>query len=198
MTKPPTREDLQFLRDIRGRFQDSKSNQTGQKVLCFLFFVVFPALFLLAFFFWPEPGRWWFAVFALGSLGTTVVVWKELGVEYEFTGDEIIERRAGRIRHRIQISDVIEAQVKISPQRFIVKTNNFKMVVRIFPSLNEVIQKKGAELLSKQSGSERQRYEEVKQQMSSRVKWVKIIGAIASVIVAILAALAIRWFTTKH
>jgi hypothetical protein len=126
------------------------------------------------------------------------ILWRDRGLEYEFTGDEIIELRAGRIRNRLHISDVLEIKVNISSHQMILKTSNLKMTVRIFSSLNEAIQKKGAELAAKQSEAERQRYEEVKREMTSRVKWANIIGAIASVLAAVLVALVIRWFTTKH
>ena len=194
----PTEEDLQFLRDIRGRFQDLKSHQIGEKVLCFLFLVFFPVLFLLAFFFDPEQSRWGFAAIAfVSSFCSAVFIWRDRGLEYEFAGDEIIERRAGRIRKRIRISDVVDINNKISPRQMILKTDDSKMTVRIFHSLNEVIQKKWAELMAKQSEAERQRYEEAGRQMTSRVKWANMIGAIASVLATVLTALGIRWFTTK-
>ena len=133
-----------------------------------------------------------------GSFFLGVYFFKNRELEYEFTGDEIIERRAGDVKNRMLIADVNEARVRISPHQLILKASNSKMIIRIFPSLNEVIQKKGAEMQAKLSEAERQRYEEAKRQMTSRAKWANIIGAIASVIAAILTALAIRWFTAKH
>jgi hypothetical protein len=196
--KRPTEEDLQFLCDIHGRYQDSKEGQLKEKFFYFLFGVLFPLLLLIFFFIGGSTYFWVLAAPAIGLFSLMAILWRDRGLEYEFTGDEIIELRAGRIRNRLRISDVLEIKVNISPHQMILNTSNLKMTVRIFPSLNEAIQKKGAELAAKQREAERQRYEEVKREMTSLVKWANIIGAIASVLAAALVALVIRWFTTKH
>lgn len=196
--KSPTDEDLQFLRDIRGRFEDSKPNQRREWMCITLFSVVFPAFFLVAFFFDREHGHWIFVAAALLSLFFIFFVWRDRGLTYEFNGIEIIEMRGGRVRNTMAISNIIETDVNISPNQLILKSSNSRMTVRILPSLNEVIQKKGAEMMAKQSLEERERYDQVQQQMISRLKWTNWIGIIAIVLVMSLIGLVMIWLRRKH
>ena len=110
-------------------------------------------------------------------------------VEYEFTGREIIERRGGRLKNQISISDIIETEVPFGKKLMILKTNNAKLKIQIIPSLNEAIQKEAAKELATKSEDERQRFEEVKNQIIKQHKWAVLIGAIVSVLVAIAASL---------
>ena len=119
-------------------------------------------------------------------------------VEYEFTGKEIIERRGGRIKNQVSISDVIETEAPLGKKLMILKTNNSKLKIRIIPSLNEAIQKEAARELATKSEGERQRFEEVKNQIITRHKWAVVIGAIASILVTIAGSLLLRWLHQKH
>src|SRR5277367_6117720 len=97
----------------------------------------------------------------------SIAIWP---IKYEFTGEEIIERRGKHIKNQIRISDVIEIKVLMKPHRMIIKTNNSKMIVRIISSLNAVIQNEAARVAATKSEAERQHFEEVKQQTISRLK----------------------------
>jgi hypothetical protein len=119
-------------------------------------------------------------------------------IEYEFTGEEVIERRGGRVKNQIRISDIIETKVKISPHQLILKTSNSKMTVQILPSLNEVIKKKGAEEMASKSDAERQHFEKVKQEMESRIKRTNIIVGIILLWLGIIFAVLIGWLFRKH
>jgi hypothetical protein len=191
-------EDLEYLRSIRGRFQNSKSNQQSEWACIFLFAFLVPAVFFLLCSFAGGQGHWFFAGCAVASFALGVSTWRNRGVEYEFMGDEIIEKRGGQVRNRVRIYDIVEVRVKFRPRQLIVKTNHSQMSISLVPSLNEIIRQKHTEVLAKQSESERQRYEEVKREMTSRRKWANIIGAIVSILVPVLAALMIRWFSAKH
>ena len=119
-------------------------------------------------------------------------------VEYEFTGKEIIERRGGRIKNQISISDIIETEAPLGQKLMILKTNNSKLKIQIIPSLLEAIKKEEARELATKSEGERQRYEEVKNRIIRRHKWAALIGAIASILVTIVGSLLFRWFQQKH
>ena len=119
-------------------------------------------------------------------------------VEYEFTGEEIIERRSGRVKNQIHISDIVGTEVKISSHQLILKTNNSKMTVQILPSLNEVIQNKGAEVMANKSEAERQHFEEVKWKTISRLKRANLIAAIILFWLMLAFAIFIGWFKQKR
>jgi Pyruvate/2-oxoacid:ferredoxin oxidoreductase gamma subunit len=119
-------------------------------------------------------------------------------VEYEFTGEEIIERRGGHIKNQMRISDIIETKTKISPPQLILKTNNSRMTVQILPSLNEVIKKESAEIMANKSESERQQFEEVKKETISRLKRVNVIGSVILILVMIALVLLIGWLKRRH
>src|ERR1700679_352598 len=110
-------EDLEFLRNIRGCFQNSKSQRQGEWLVIFLFTVFFPLFWLFIFFmWWPvilDKNHLIVLAFALGTFIAGIYLWKMRAVEYEFTGDEIIERRAGRIKKQLRITDIVETKVKI-------------------------------------------------------------------------------------
>jgi len=195
-------EDLELLRKIRGRFQDSISNQRRDLVVLFLFGIIFPAILLLFFFFDPERFRFVFAAMALVSIILCALIWRDRNVEYEFTGDEIIERRGGRTRNRMRISDIIETKVEFSPHYHQLKLNSIssKMTIHIFPDLNAVIQKETAEMMTKASESEQQHLEQVKQEMIARQKRINKIGAIIIVpaVFAIFSILLLVGYITVH
>jgi len=119
-------------------------------------------------------------------------------VEYEFTGKEIIERRGGRIKRQISISDIIETEAPLGKKLMILKTNHSKLKIRIIPSLSEAMQKEAARELATKSEGERQRFEEIKSQIIKRHKWAALIGAIVSILVTIVGSLLWRWFEQKH
>ena len=119
-------------------------------------------------------------------------------VEYEFTGEEVIERRGGHIKNQIRISDIVETQVLLGFNQMILKTNSSQMRVQIIPSLNEVIMKHAAEFNAKLSESERQHFEEVSRQTISRFKRDNLIGGIFVTLVMVALAFCLVWLKQKH
>jgi len=119
-------------------------------------------------------------------------------VEYEFTGEEVIERRGGRIKNQIRISDIVETKVRHGFNQMILKTNSSQMIVQITPSLNEVIMKHAAEINAKKSESERQHFEEVSRQTISRFKRANLIGAIVSILIMVALAFFLVWLKQRH
>jgi hypothetical protein len=130
-----------------------------------------------------------------GCFGSRRMMWS---VEYEFTGEEIIERRGGRIKNQIRISDITDTKVKISPHQLMLKTKNSKMTVQITPSLNEVIQIEASKINATKSKAERQHFEKVKQETMSRFKRVNIIGAVIIVLFGFVIALFVGWLKQKY
>ncbi len=162
-------EDLEFLRNIHGRFQDSDPKRRYEWVAVLIALVFFPALSVVMFFtFTPMSlDRHHLFIVTINLVGfiSAVQYWRMRPVEIEFTGEEIIERRRGQIRNRMRISNIIETRVLPFSHRLILKTNNSKMNILIFPSLNKVIQKKVA---LEMSDDERKRNEKIAQQMKVR------------------------------
>jgi hypothetical protein len=172
-------EDLQFLRDFHGRFQDTTSHRQVEWFAIVLMGVFFPALIFALICLFPPmtlAHNLFFAAMILGSFLTGAQVWRERAVEYEFTGDEVIERRRRRIKHRVLISDITETRVTI--RTLVLKTNHSKIIIQIFPSLREAIQKKAANL----SDAERQEIETVKKDIIPRMNRRKWIAGIAAVL----------------
>jgi hypothetical protein len=186
--KNPTANDLDFLRRIRGRFQDIKSHQQGEWLLIFLFGCAFPGLFLAIFFLSPpvllDQVHWFFILLIVASLIIAGHFWLIRGLEYEFTGEEIIERRRGKIQNRLVISDIIKMDVKIQPHQMILKTGKSKMTVTIFKSLNDTIQIEAAKILSEE---QKQQNKEIVAQIK-RAQW-KI--AVAITLVMFLLAVGV-------
>jgi hypothetical protein len=195
-------EDLEFLQGIRGRFPNSKSQRQGEWLLIFLLGVFFPLFWLAVLFaWWPvvlDRDHLAVAAFALGTFVVGIYIWSDRAVEYEFTGDEIIERRAGRIKNQIRIADIVETKVKISPHQLIIKTSSSKMTVQIVPSLNEVIQKKATEMMATKSETERQNFEKVKLETSSRLKRANIIGAVVLMLFAFALLFLLGWLKQRN
>jgi hypothetical protein len=153
-------EDLEILQEIRGRFQSLKSQRQGEWALIFIFSVMFPIIFLCFFYLDPEQNRWWFAGIVFISLVSSMHIWKERSLEYQFTGEEIIEQRGGKIKNRIQIRDIIDVKIVIRPYKIILKTSNSKMEIQIVPSLNEALLKEANKMNARQSEEEQQRERE--------------------------------------
>jgi len=162
-------EDLEFLRNIHGRFQDLDVKRRNEWGPIFLLGVFFPLSLVVVFFAWPpmtlDRVHLVIAAMILGSFMGGIDLWRKRAVEIEFTGEEIIERRGGQIRNRMFISNIIETRVLPFSHRLVLKTNNSKMDILIFPSLNEVIQKK---VVVEMSDEERKRNEKIAQQMKMR------------------------------
>jgi len=118
-------------------------------------------------------------------------------VEYEFTGEEIFERRGGRIRKQIRISDIIEIRVPVGRKQMILKTDDSKVTVQIPPSLNEVLQKKSSEMMANMSGAERQHFEEVKQKTISRFKRANLLAGAILVLAMFAIAVLIGWLRQR-
>lgn len=118
-------------------------------------------------------------------------------VEHEFTGEDIIERRGGRVKKQIGISDIVEMQVRLVSHQMILRTNSSEMKITIIPSLNEVIMKRAAEINAKRSESERQRYEEMSRQISSRFKRANLIATIVFLLITVVLFFFVLWLN-KH
>jgi hypothetical protein len=120
-------------------------------------------------------------------------------VEYEFTGEQIIERRGGRIKKEINISDVIETKVKFGrPNQMIVTTPGTTMKIQVIPSLNKAVQRVWAEESSKMTESERQRFEDAKAELVSRVKRMNVIGAIILLFTVFVIFCFFAWLKKAH
>jgi hypothetical protein len=186
-------DDLEILRNVRGRFPSSKSQRQGEWLLIFLLGVFFPLFWLAVFFaWWPavlDKGHLIVLAFAFGTFIGGIHLWKTRALEYELTGDEIIERRGGRIKNQMRIADIIEIKIKISPYQLIIKTSSSKMTVQMIPSLNEAILKQATEMNAKRTDAERRQMEEDGQKRISRFKRANIIG----LIVFLLLMFAIGW-----
>jgi hypothetical protein len=193
----PTAEDLQLLREIRGRFSDTKSNQIRDYFAYFLVGVLFPVFFLAIYFFLNDPHLWLLVLMSLGSFILAAILWRDRNLEYEFTGDEIIERRAGRVRNQIQISRIVNADVKILEHILTLETENSKMTIRILAPLNEVIQRNWAKLLATKSDAERQDVEKVNREMISRLKRANLIAVLALIALMLAIGLLVAWLEKK-
>ena len=119
-------------------------------------------------------------------------------VEYEFTGEEIIERHGGRIKNQIRISDIIETDISFASKELKLKTNSSKMNIQVLPSLNKVIMKEAEEANAKMSEGERQHFEEVKRKIVLRFKLMNLIGAVIVCMAMIGLVLLIAWLMRKH
>jgi hypothetical protein len=67
-------------------------------------------------------------------------------MEYEFTGEEIIERKRGQIQRQIRISDIIETNIStgiLGYQSILLKTNSSQLNITIFPDLKQVLWRYG-------------------------------------------------------
>jgi hypothetical protein len=67
------------------------------------------------------------------------------------------------------------------------------MTLQIVPSLKDFIQKKGSETMATKSEAERQHFEKVKQETSSRLKRANIIGAVVLVLFGFAVLFLLGW-----
>lgn len=118
--------------------------------------------------------------------------------EYVFTGEAVIERRGDRIRNQIRISDIVESSVRLGLHQLILKTNKSKMIIRIIPSLNEVMMKLAAEFNADKSESERRHLEEEARHTISRFKRASLIGMIATVLITLAFGILVNWWVRKY
>ena len=178
-------EDLEFLRRIRGRFQDTTSHRQGERFVILLVAATTAVLFSALLHASPPltTGRHhvFYIAMILGSVIMGAQLWRALAVEYEFTGEEIIERRAGRIHGRILISKIVETRVLMQRHRLIVRTQNANMSIRIFPLLNEAIQRGAA---SPVTDGVRRETEAVTQEVVSRLKRRQVVAAVVLMLFA--------------
>lgn len=196
-------ENIGLLRKIRGNFRDSIATQRRELMMAFLFLIIFPAILLFFFLADPQEGRLVFLVLALASIFGGILFWMGRGpVEYEFTGEEIIEKRRGKIKKRLQIDAVVETKTIIltrSRREFwVLKTRDSAMVIQLIPLLSEAVQ---IELMKKQathSEAEQQFFENVKTETISRLKRKNLIISVILVLFALVSAFFILWLNEKH
>ena len=191
--KSLTQEELQFLRDLRGKFEDSPSNQRSYLLCVLLFASLFPALFVLGLIFKPHQNHSLFALLAVLSWVPVYFIWRDRGVAYEFNGTDIIETRAGREKNRIAIADITETGVQKSPHQLILKSANSKMVIQMVPSLEEAIEKKEAETGESVAGQKS--FQKTKQPVKV---WYKRVGTIVLILAGLLFGILIGLLRKKH
>lgn len=196
-------ENLQILRGVRGSFQDHSKNQTVEWVLIFVFLLMAPvalaALFLLTHPLTMDGNHWILAVMIGLSLfaGFSIFVQRGL-IEYEFTGDEIIEKLNGRVKRRIRISDVTNVKVfYLGRYISILKTSGSEMKVRRIPSLVEVIIGQANKVNARKSEGERQNMEKMAMQQVASLKWTSFIAIIIYIFAVAVLAVCIRWLVDK-
>ena len=112
-------------------------------------------------------------------------------IEYEFTGEEIIERRSGRIKMQLRIFDIIETKAILSPPQLVLSTPAARMKVQMSPELYAVIQREFEKDRANMTDADRLQHEKVKADMVSRVKWMRFIGAVVVVVLVIAMGLLV-------
>ena len=111
-------DDIALFRCIRGRFRSSWRERALPRFYAALFCVITPTLLVYALFQFgiPRPplsgDQWTCIIMAPVSFALGVFFWCTADVEYEFTGDEILCRRAGSLRWRLPIASIIETRVE--------------------------------------------------------------------------------------
>jgi hypothetical protein len=200
--KAASPEDLEFLHNIRGRFPSSKSQRQGEWLLILLFGVFFPLFSLFVFFaWWPvilDQDHLIVLAFAFGTFIGGIYIWRMRAVEYEFTGDEIIERRAGHIKNRICINNIVKIRIFFAgPCQTIIKTNNSEIKVQRIASLNETILKQAIEMNAKRSDAERRQMEAEAQKSVSRFKRAHLLGLVVCILVLFALTFLAVWLRQK-
>ena len=115
--------DIALLRSIRGRFRASRGERWLPRLFAVLFCVITPGLLVYALFQFgvPRPpfsaDQWTCIVMAPVSFALGVFLWCTADVEYEFTGDEILYRRAGSVRWRLPIASITDTRVETLQDR---------------------------------------------------------------------------------
>jgi hypothetical protein len=106
------------LRAVRGRFRDSPTWRFISRS-CAILLVFLSAITPAALIWsrgspvWPLTSTEWIVLIAAaGTCAAAFVVWTAGDREYEFTGEEILERRRGVIQWRVPISVVTRVQLE--------------------------------------------------------------------------------------
>ncbi len=114
--------DIALLSSIRGRFRFSRHERFLHRLFGALCAVVFPSIMLYALFEHGLP-KWPLArdelvcaIVAPLSFALGVFLWCSVDGEYEFTGVEIVYRKAGSVRWRLPIASITRVRVEVLPR----------------------------------------------------------------------------------
>ncbi len=113
MTPP---DDITLLSSIRGRFRFSRHERFLHRFFAALCAVVFPSIMLYALFEhgvpqWPlSLDQLACAVVAPMSFALGLFLWFSVDGEYQFTGNEIVYRKAGFVRWRLPIASTHKSE----------------------------------------------------------------------------------------
>jgi hypothetical protein len=196
-------ENLQLLREVRGSFQDHSKNQTVEWCVIFIFLLIVPValatLFLITRPLAMNSDHWILAVMIVGSLFTGFSVFVERGlVEYEFTGDEIIEKLRGRIKMQIHIIDVTDVKVFYLGRHIsILKTSQSEMKILRIPSLVAAIIDQANKMNARMSEGEREQAKKMTLQQVSSLKRTTLVAMILYTVVVAALAVCIRRLVDK-
>jgi hypothetical protein len=106
------------LRAVRGRFRDSltwraMSRSVAILLLCLCAITPAALIWSRGSPVWPLTFTEWFVLTAAaGTCAAAFAVWTAADREYEFTGEEILERRRGVIQWRVPISLVTRVRLE--------------------------------------------------------------------------------------
>ncbi|MEY2519638.1 MAG: hypothetical protein QOF24_1397 [Verrucomicrobiota bacterium] len=111
-------EDLALFHRIRGRFRTTKGHRIGARAAGIFLCILLPSVFVYALFErgwprWPLTADEWTCVIlliltpAMGSF-----VWLSADREWEFTGEEILMRRRGRLLWKIPVDSITATRIQ--------------------------------------------------------------------------------------
>ncbi len=146
-TTVPVRE-FDFLRLLRGRFNEPLTNKVFLTILFLVFGIAAPALFVWVLLHdaipinaW-SPDQWTLAALipCMMILGLWIFVY--IGGEYEFTGDQVTLRRRGIIVGQMRFDDVMSVDYSKGHKGhkwFTLYDGRHKLIVIVFPELDRAL-----------------------------------------------------------
>jgi hypothetical protein len=114
----PTVSDEEHLRAIRGRFRNPISIRIGSRLFALLLAFGSPITPIVLIRsrdgpVWPFTLLEWILLLtSVACFIAAIFVWRSADREYEFTGDEILERRRGVLRWRVAISALTDVRLE--------------------------------------------------------------------------------------
>jgi hypothetical protein len=111
-------EDLELFRRIRGRFRASRGLRIGARAAGIFLGVLLPSVFVYALFErgWP---RWPLTADELTCVILSIVtpaigsyIWLSADREWEFTGEEILMRRRGKLLWKIAVDSITATRLQ--------------------------------------------------------------------------------------
>ena len=110
--------DHERLRAVQGRFRDSPSWRFASRCFAVVLLVLAPIPLITLIQsrglpVWPlRPVEWILIISAVGCLAAAIILWKAMDREYDFTGEEILERRCGIVRWRLPVSAITRVHLE--------------------------------------------------------------------------------------